>query len=114
MALEAWIVKAAEILWKSTVFQAHNRLFHQTDGIPMGIHCGPVFANLYLAFYERQYLQDFDGLYRRYIDDVFALHQSDDVVSNLIRTPDLDIVWSHSEVGLPFLDVWFHTHLGLL
>ena len=112
MALEAWIVKAAEILWKSTVFQAHNRLFHQTDGIPMGIHCGPVFANLYLAFYERQYLQDFDGLYRRYIDDAFALHQSDDVVSNLIRTPDLDIVWSHSEVGLPFLDVWFHTHLG--
>lgn len=111
-ALEAWILKAAELLWKSTVFQLGNRLWHQTDGVPMGIHCGPVFANLYLAFYEKQYLQDFDGLYRRYIDDIFVLHRSDDVIDHLIQAPGMEIVWNHSEIGLSFLDVWFHTHLG--
>lgn len=111
-ALEDWILRAAEILWKSTVFQLGNRLWHQTDGVPMGIHCGPVFANLYLAFYEKHYLQGFDGLYRRYIDDIFVLHHSDDVISNLIQAPGMEIVWNHSDVGLSFLDVWFHIHLG--
>jgi hypothetical protein len=78
----------------------------------MGIHCGPVFANLYLAFYEKHYLRYFDGFYRRYIDDIFALHSSDDVVANLIVAPGMQIDWTHSETGLPFLDVWFHTHIG--
>ncbi|GKV53541.1 hypothetical protein SLEP1_g60062, partial [Rubroshorea leprosula] len=111
-ALSQWILRAAEILWENTVFQLANRLFHQTDGVPMGIHCGPVFANLYLAFYERHYLERFDGLYRRYIDDIFVLHQSDDVVSQLIVAPGMDISWEHSGIGLSFLDVWFHTHIG--
>lgn len=111
-ALEEWILKAAKILWDNTVFQVANRLFHQTDGVPMGIHCGPVFANLYLAFYEKHYLQNFDGLYRRYIDDIFVLHPSDEHVAHLIAAPGMEIDWTHSEVGLPFLDVFFHTHLG--
>lgn len=111
-ALEDWILRAAELLWRSTVFQLGNRLWHQTDGVPMGIHCGPVFANLYMAFYERLYLQDFDGLYRRYIDDIFVLHPSDDVVTNITQAPGMTITWEHSEIGLSFLDVWFHTHLG--
>jgi len=111
-ALETWILDAAKLLWESTVFQLGNRLWHQKDGIPMGIHCGPVFANLYLAFYEKHYLEGFDGLYRRYIDDIFVLHSNDDVVSKLIQAPGMDIVWAHSDVGLSFLDVWFHTHEG--
>lgn len=110
--LEDWIMKAAEILWKNTVFQLANRLFIQRDGVPMGIHCGPVFANLYLAFYEKHYLQGFDGLYRRYIDDIFVIHPHDDVITQIARAPGLDIAWSHSGIGLPFLDVWFHTHVG--
>ena len=110
--LEDWILKAAELLWQNTVFQLGNRLWRQTDGVPMGIHCGPVFANLYLAFYEKRYLQDFDGLYRRYIDDIFVLHPSDDVVSHLIQAPGMNIAWAHSDVGLSFLDVWFHIHEG--
>lgn len=111
-ALETWILKAAEILWKNTVFQLANRLFIQRDGVPMGIHCGPVFANLYMAFHEKHFLQGFDGLYRRYIDDIFVLHPSDDVLDHLVRAPGMDITWAHSGVGLAFLDVWFHTHLG--
>jgi len=110
--VENWIMRAAHFLWHNTVFQLADRLWHQKDGVPMGIHCGPVFANLYLAFYEKHYLQSFDGLYRRYIDDIFVLHPDDDVVANLIQAPKMEITWAHSDVGLSFLDVWFHTHLG--
>jgi len=110
--LEQWILEAAKLLWDNTVFQLGNRLWHQTDGVPMGIHCGPVFANLYLAFYEKHYLQNFDGLYRRYIDDIFVLHPDDDVVSDLIQAPGMKIAWAHSDVGLSFLDAWFHLHQG--
>jgi len=67
----------------------------------MGIHCGPVFANLYLAFYEKRYLQDFDGLYRRYIDDIFVLHPSDDVVSHLIQAPGMKIAWHTPTLDYP-------------
>jgi hypothetical protein len=111
-ALEDWILRAAELLWNSTVFQLGTKLWHQTDGVPMGIHCGPVFANLYMAFYEKHYLENFDGLYRRYIDDIFVLHKSDDEVSNMVQAPKMVITWNHSGIGLSFLDVWFHTHLG--
>jgi len=109
-ALEEWILKAAELLWRNTVFQLGNRLWHQRDGVPMGIHCGPVFANLYLAFYEKHYLSEFDGLYRRYIDDIFVLHPSDNVIANLVQAPGMEITWLHSSTGISFLDVWFHIH----
>jgi len=109
-ALEEWVIRAAEILWFNTVFQLGNRLFRQTDGVPMGIHCGPVFANLYMAFYEKHYLREFDGLYRRYIDDIFVLHPLDVDVEDLTQAPGMEITWKHSSVGISFLDVWFHIH----
>lgn len=117
-AMVDWIMRAADIVWHSTVFQLGKNLHHQTDGVPMGIQCGPVFANLYLAFYERHALTMLEegnlpgGLYRRYIDDVFVLHPEDNYLRQLIRAPGMDIVWSHSGIELPFLDVLFHTHLG--
>lgn len=107
-----WIVTAADFLWHHTVFQAGSQLIEQVDGIPMGIHCGPVFANLFMAYFEEYLLRDMPSsfFYRRYIDDCFALHPNDGVVEQTISAPGLTIVWAHSGRGLPFLDVFFHTH----
>ena len=79
----------------------------------MGIHCGPVFANLFMAHFEKRWLSTLpdDFFYRRYIDDCFAIYPSDELVHSL-RCSDLDIVWADSDHGLSFLDVYFHTHLG--
>lgn len=109
-----WILKSSEFLWNHTVFQFGSTLKQQEDGIPMGIHCGPVFANLYMAYFERYHLryklpQGF--FYRRYIDDCFVISPSDEDVES-ISAPGLSIVWNHSDLGLPFLDVWFHIHPG--
>lgn len=110
----SWILEACKFLWDNTVFQFESRLLRQIDGIPMGIHCGPIFANLYMAFHERNWLRDKpdDFFYRRYIDDCFALHPSDELVHSLVtdQMMELEITWSDSSYGLPFLDVFFHTH----
>jgi hypothetical protein len=109
----SWILNAADILWNHTVFQFGPGLIRQIDGIPMGIHCGPVFANLFMARYEKYWLSQLpdDFFYRRYIDDCFAIHPSDALVCS-IPLPDLTIQWEHSGSGLSFLDVFFHTHPG--
>lgn len=108
-----WILEAAELCWKHTVFQADGMLIEQQDGIPMGLHCAPVFANLYMAAHEIEWLSKLpdDFFYRRYIDDCFVIFPLDDVVHSL-SCPGLTIQWADSEFGLSFLDVYFHTHQG--
>jgi hypothetical protein len=107
-----WILTAADFLWRHTVFRSGTKIYQQVDGIPMGIHCGPVFANLFMARYEKYYLRNMppDFFYRRYIDDCFVIDSSDERVENAIRCPGLDIQWAHSGHGISFLDVYFHTH----
>lgn len=109
----SWILKAAEFLWKHTVFQGCDILLEQQDGIPMGLHCAPVFANLYMAESERRWLSKMpdDFFYRRYIDDCFSIYPLDEMVHSL-SCPGLTIQWADSELGLSFLDVYFHTHRG--
>ena len=105
-----WILSASERIWFSAVFQLGPCLVSQKDGVPMGLHCAPVFANLFMAFYEKQHLDASPSLfYRRYIDDIFALEPIDEALDQ-IRVPGLDIQWTHSAYELSFLDVRFHTH----
>lgn len=110
----SWILEACEFLWTHTVFQFGSRLIEQKDGIPMGIHCGPVFANLYMAFFEKVWLRDVpdDLFYRRYIDDCFVIFPSDTVAHSIYCPHEIVISWADSDTGLSFLDVWFHTHRG--
>lgn len=107
-----WIITASDFLWRHTVFQAGPRIYEQTDGIPMGIHCGPVFANLFMARFEKYQLRDVPPgfFYRRYIDDCFVINPTDEVVSRAINCPGLQILWAHSGHGISFLDVYLHTH----
>jgi hypothetical protein len=105
-----WILSAAQRIWSSAMFQVGPYLVTQRDGVPMGLHCAPVFANLFMAYYERDFLNASPSLfYRRYIDDIFALDPSDETLDQL-RVPGLTIPWTHSAHELSFLDVRFHTH----
>lgn len=103
---------ALEIVWDYTVFSINGTVMRQTDGVPMGVHCGPVFANLYMAAGEKTWINTFPGLYRRYIDDILVLCTSDEVVESLEWTPGMEVTWNHSGTGLSFLDAWIHNHDG--
>ena len=60
-----------------------NRMFRQHIGIPMGIDCAPLLANLYSFFYEYRYIKELmkDSFQTakmvkntmRYIDDLLVL-----------------------------------------
>jgi len=106
-----WILTAAERIWFSAMFQVGPWLVSQQDGVPMGLHCAPVFANLFMAHHETFYLTDAPPsfFYRRYIDDIFAL-DPDDAKLDQIRVQGLHIQWTHSAHEQSFLDVRFHTH----
>jgi hypothetical protein len=106
----SWILTAAEQIWFSAMFQLGPYLVSQKDGIPMGLHCAPVFANLFMASREQTYLaQHPDLFYRRYIDDIFALDPLDETLDQLYVL-GLHIEWTHSAHEQSFLDVRFHTH----
>jgi hypothetical protein len=105
-----WILEAAKEIWFSAMFQMGPSLVLQTDGVPMGLHCAPVFANLFMAHYEKRYLEEHPSVfYRRYIDDIFALDPSEETLNEL-SVEGLHITWAHSAYELSFLDVRFHTH----
>ena len=64
-----------------------GRVFQQTVGIPMGTNCAPLLADLFLYYYEADFMQEllrkkdkklaisFNSTFR-YIDDVFSLNNS--------------------------------------
>lgn len=64
-----------------------GRVFQQTVGIPMGTNCAPLLADLFLYYYEADFIQEllrkkdkklaisFNSTFR-YIDDVLSLNNS--------------------------------------
>ncbi|OXA49049.1 hypothetical protein Fcan01_16401 [Folsomia candida] len=53
--------------------------FQQTSGTPMGSPISPVFAELYMQYFESQVVQDHPkiDLYRRFVDDSFCIMNYD-------------------------------------
>ena len=80
----------------------------------MGSPLGPVLANIFVGYNEQrlQIRQDEDGLlYRRYVDDTFTLHTTEEhsvVLLNELNSlhPSLSFTCENEVDGkLPFLDV---------
>ena len=81
------LVHLMEWLIDNTYVVVGNQVLQQTIGIPMGTHCAPFLANLFLFAYEFRYLnnllkdKNFTVLYKfyrcaRYIDDLFLVNNN--------------------------------------
>ena len=94
-----------------------NRVFQQHIGIPMGTDCAPLLANLYLFYYEYNYMKNLMKLdygkalkfnfTARYIDDLLSLNNT--LFMN--ETPNIysqELVLnrtSESDVHVSYLDI---------
>ena len=67
-----------EICVLNSYFIFNNKLYRQVEGLRMGLPLAPTFANIFLAHYEKNWLNDCPVnfapvFYKRYMDDTFIL-----------------------------------------
>jgi hypothetical protein len=104
-----WIIGAVQFLNTSVFFQFGQQIYKQKYGIAMGLACAPTLANLFMAVWEaKANVSERFLFYRRYIDDIFALTQGEDL-SSLVSPPGLILDWESSD-SIPFLDCEVHLH----
>ena len=96
------LIEMMEYLIDNIYIKVGNKVFRQQVGIPMGIDCAPLLANLILFYYEYKYMKNlvkdnlqaamkFNGT-MRYIDDLLTLNNSGfaSKISD-IYPPELDL-----------------------
>ena len=73
--------KLFEFATSETNFLFDSKYYDQVDGVAMGSPLGPMLANLFLGFFEKRWLDQFQFcdvlLYRRYVDDIISLFNSE-------------------------------------
>ena len=80
------LLEMLEYLIDNIYIVVGNRVFQQHIGIPMGADCAPLLANLYLFYYEYNYMNNLMKLdygkalkfnfTARYIDDLLSLNNT--------------------------------------
>ena len=78
-----------ELAVNNSFFLFNNKLYSQVDGLGMGLPLGPTFANIFLSFHEKSWLDhcpsEFKPVYfRRYVDDCFILFSSRDHIPKFL------------------------------
>ena len=108
--------KILELSVKDNIFLFNNKLYSQVDGVAMGSPLGPTLANIFMCYYEKQWLEDcpidFKPVwYRRYVDDTFLLFKKEEHVDaflDFLNTRHRNIkftVEKENNCVLSFLDV---------
>ena len=91
-----------------------GNFYDQIDGVALGSPLGPVLANLFMGFHEKQWLSDFT-LYRRYVDDIICLFYCENDAIKFFdflntRHPNIKFTFEKQVDGkLGFLDILLST-----
>ena len=108
--------KLLEFAVKDNHFLFNNQLYEQVDGVAMGSPLGPLFANIFLSFYETSWFNNCPSqfkpiFYRRYVDDCFLLFRSSTHILpflNYLNSQHANIKFTHETENnntLSFLDI---------
>ena len=99
----------------NSFFLFNNKLYKQTDGVGMGLPLGPTFANIFLCFHEKKWLDSCPlafrpRYYKRYVDDCFLIFNDISHVDKFLdflnrQHPKMKFTKELEAKGsLPFLD----------
>ena len=105
-----------ELATKDIMFYFNGKLYKQIDGVAMGSPLGPTLANIFMCFYEQQWLRDCPEIFKpshyfRYVDDTFLLFKSRDQVENFLnymnsKHPNIKFTCEYENQNtLSFLDI---------
>ena len=65
---------------KESFFTFNNKFYIHVDGVAMGSPLGPILANIFLSYHDKNWLNkcptEFKpSFYRRYVGDIFVLFE---------------------------------------
>ena len=115
--------KLLELACKNTLFMFDGIYYTQIDGMAMGSPLGPHYANIFMNFHEKNWLDECPlefkpKYYRRYVDDIFVLFEREEHLikfkeylnskhRNINFTSELE-----KDGKLPFLDILVNRNDG--
>ena len=95
-------------------FLFDGQYYDQIDGVAMGSPLGPVLANLFMAYHEKSWIENYSStpiFYKRYVDDIFCLLENEMEAKKFLdylnkKHPSIKFTME-TEVNkcIPFLDV---------
>ena len=99
----------------NSFFNFNGKFYKQTDGLGMGLPLSPTFADIFMSFHEKIWLDSCPSefkpiFYRRYVDDTFLLFRSPSHVNlffNFLNSKHRNIKFtmeSERDASLSFLD----------
>ena len=109
--------EALDYLMNNCFFTFGNKIFRQTIGIPMGSDPAPFMANLFLYYYESQWVKSLkkENLQKarrfsntfRFIDDLLTINDDNLFLENYkeIYPPELQLNLESSGDAITFLDL---------
>ena len=105
--------KLFRIATSETHFTFNGSIFDQIDGVAMGSPLAPVLANLFMGFHEQNWIEQATNVkpifYKRYVDDIFAVFESDaDAFYSYLNTRYENIKFTfekEKDNKLSFLDI---------
>ena len=108
---------------KDTLFLFDGVYYNQIDGVAMGSPLGPHFANAFMNYHEKIWLDecplDFKPkYYKRYVDDIFVLFESFEKMEKFkdylnSKHPKINFTYELEQNGrLPFLDMMIDRNDG--
>ena len=96
-------------------FLFDGNYYDQVDGVAMGSPLGPVLANLFMAYHEKDWIEEYPSssisFYKRYVDDIFCLVESETEAKKFLdylnnKHPSIKFTMeTEVNMSIPFLDV---------
>ena len=109
------LVNLFKFATSETHFLFDNNFYDQIDGVAMGSPLGPVLANLFMSYHEKQWIEEHKysniTFYRRYVDDIFCLVENEFVAKDFLtylnnKHPNIKFTMEiEKDKMIPFLDV---------